>query len=169
MQPPLMSNGLTTTTMQRYTTVILLCTLLTACAAPQPALKVYSGPDLPLAAVASIRGSNICESDGTVVGETRVISVNGAEALSFDKGYQRDLLVAPGVVKLKIHWFYANVRSKEPASLDVNAEAGHRYIIRAQTDYKKSVHFAIEDKGPHSGSTEFVHPLRADGKPSNCY
>lgn len=157
--------------MQKITLFVLVatCGILCSCAAPQPPLPVYAGPERPLRDVASIRGSNLCEADGTVVGETRIIEVNGVQAMSFDKGYQRDLLVPPGNTALKIWWFYANLRSKEPTLVNLEAKAGHRYIVRARTDYKDSVQFAVEDKGAGSGEAEFVHPRRPDGKPSNCY
>ena len=155
--------------MRTLTHSVIFCAVLAGCAAPQPSARVYDGPERPLREVASIRGSNLCEADGTVVGETRIIEVNGIQAASFDKGYQRDLLVTPGISKLKVFWFYAGLHIKEPALLEIEAKPGHRYIVRARTDYKKTVQLAVEDKGPHSGEVEFVHPVRSDGKPSNCY
>lgn len=143
----------------------VIATVLSSCASPQPALI---GPDRPLSDVASIRGSNLCSPSGSVVGETRISAVNDKSASSFELGYQRDLLVQPGALQLSVRWFYANLLS-DPATLSLVAEPGHRYIVRARTDYEQRVSFSIDDKGPGSGSTPFVHPMTADGKPSNCY
>jgi hypothetical protein len=156
--------------MTRIRLLAFLCLPALAFAvSPQPALQVYPGPVRPLADVVSIRGSNLCRADGTVVGETRINSIDGVKANSFARGYQRDLLVLPGTLNISVWWFFANVHTVAPGQLSLDAQAGHRYIVRAQSDYKDAVHFHIEDLGPGSGATEFVHPKDARGKPSNCY
>ncbi len=151
------------------TVTLILLLLLTACVAPQPALKIYDGPDKPLTEVASIRGSNHCNNEKSVVGETRIIEVNGLTADSFSSGYQRDLLIAPGKTSVTVYWFYAFYRTKGNVTLNLNAQAGHRYIVRSKIRDREFADFFIEDLGPNSGSSSFAHPTDKNGKPSNCY
>lgn len=141
---------------------------LIGCATPQPPYQVYEGEKRPQAEVAEIRGSNNCNSENTVVGETRVIKIGDESASSFDLGYQRDLQVLPGPQKITVRWFFAALRSNHE-ELEFTAKAGHRYIVRAKSNYSDNVVFRVEDKGPGSALTPFQLPKNPDGSLINCY
>ena len=123
---------------------------------------------MPLSNISEIRGSNLCDGNHRVYGETRITKVDGKSASSFSSGYQRDLQIKPGTHGITVYWFYGGLRTENKVTLPLEAKAGHRYIVRANTDYAKKVSFGIEDQGPNSTVKPF-QPMKENGEPSNCY